>query len=678
MVESESISDSGTSPAASSLSTEKQEAETSDRAPLGDAVTESHLNYQGLISSIDGIVWEADPRTHRFSFVGKPAEKLLGYPVADWLGDFSFWADRIHPDDQAWVLASRAKAIAENRSHDLVYRMIASDGKPKWLRDIVTVIVENGEAVKLCGLIVGVANYKEAEQVLRTSEERLQAVVSNLPIILFALDRNGVFTLSEGKGLEMLGKKAGERVGYSLFDLYSDHPEITGAFRRSLLGETLATTVQLGELIFEAWCAPCRDEGGRISGVIGVATDITENRRDEAVRRSLEQQLLQAQKMESVGRLASGIAHDFNNLLTAIIGYGQLILGELGPDHPMASDTQEILAAGYRAASLTSQLLAFSREALVHKSVDLNDTIANITKMLCRVIGEDVELRFSPDEDLPLVWADAGQMEQVLMNLAINARDAMPDGGTLIIETRHAYLDTLDCCRHPWTRPGMYARISVTDSGMGMDPSTKERIFDPFFTTKEPGKGTGLGLAVVYSIVEQHQGLVRVHSQTGIGTTFSIYIPIKDVIREEERKADETPLRGGSETILLAEDEKAVRELARSALGSLGYELLVAGDGEEALRIYETNRQQISLAVFDWVMPRMGGLEAYRRIRASGGDVPVMFVTGYGEEVGRTEAFEDNALTLLRKPYGVAELGRKVREVLDQAGEKSAGPQNQP
>jgi two-component system, cell cycle sensor histidine kinase and response regulator CckA len=675
-VESEGIGESGTSAAKSSLRVE-QAAKTSEAEPLEHAVRESDLKYESLISAIDGIVWEANPRNHSFSFVGKPAEKLLGYPASEWLGDFSFWADRIHPDDQAWVLASRARAIAESRSHELVYRMIAADGKSKWLRDIVTVIVENGEAVKLCGLIVCVADYKEAEQVLRTSEERLQALVSSLPIILFALDREGVFTLSEGKGLEMLGRRRGDRVGYSLFDLYPDHPEIIGAFKRSLQGETLATTAQVGDLVFEAWCAPCRDENGRISGVIGVATDITENKRDEAIRRSLEQQLLQAQKMESVGRLAGGIAHDFNNLLTAIIGYGQLILGELGPDHPVASDTQEILAAGYRAASLTSQLLAFSREALVHKSVDLNETIANITKMLGRVIGEDVELRFSPDPDMPLVWADAGQIEQVLMNLAINARDAMPDGGTLIIETRHAYLDSLDCCRHPWTRPGMYARISVTDNGVGMDPSTKERIFEPFFTTKEPGKGTGLGLAVVYSIVEQHQGLVRVHSQSGIGTTFSIFIPIKDVTSEEETKPDEAPVRGGSETILLAEDEKAVRELARNALGSLGYELLVANDGEEALRIYETNRQQISLAVFDWVMPRMGGLEAYRRIRASGSDVPVMFVTGYGEEVGRTEGLEDEELTLLRKPYGVAELGRKVREVLDQTAVKCSTPQDQ-
>ncbi|HEV8482628.1 MAG TPA: PAS domain S-box protein, partial [Blastocatellia bacterium] len=485
-----------------------------------EAARQSKRSYEALVNSIDGIVWEADPRSLQFAFVSKQAERLLGYPVERWLTEPSFWSDHLHPEDREWAVVALAEAVRETRSQDLVYRMIAADGRTIWLRDIVTVTAED-EVVKLRGVMVDVTRHKEAEQALLASEERLRTVVAGVPIILFALDRFGVFTLSEGRGLEVLGVSPGCAVGKSVFKRYPDNPQIISSFERALSGETFASTVEVFDLVFDAWCGPLRDESGEVDGVIGVAIDITEYKRAEATRNSLEQQLLQAQKMESLGRLAGGLAHDFNNLLTAIIGYGQLVVAGLGKDHRLRNEMGEILAAAYRGASLTAQLLALGRrQALVRKNIDINNTIESLSKMLGRVIGEDVELRFTPGTNLPAVNADPGQIEQVLMNLAINARDAMPSGGRLIMETRQAQFGEDHGLIHPWARPGKYVQIGISDTGEGMDSETQARIFEPFFTTKEQGKGTGLGLAVVYGIVEQHQGLLHVYSQVGFGTAF--------------------------------------------------------------------------------------------------------------------------------------------------------------
>ena len=642
--------------------------DVTERRRADDEVRESQRRYEDLVNSIDGVVWEADSRTIQFSFVSKQAERLTGYPARNWLDQMDFWKDHLHPDDRERTAALLTKAVEERSPQNLEYRMIRADGTTVWLRDNVTVVVESGQAAKLRGVMVDVTGRKEAEQALHASEQRLRTVVSNVPIILFALDRDGIFTLSEGRGLEAFGRAPGDRVGASLFELYGGAEEITSCFRRALSGETIASNVEVAGLAFDAWCGPLRDDSDAINGVIGVATDVTEYRRGEAARKSLEQQLLQAQKMESIGRLAGGVAHDFNNLLTAIIGYAQLLLGRIEEDHPLRKETEEILEAGYKAAGLTSQLLAFSRcQELVRKNIDLNDTILTFTKMLRRVIGEDIDLRFIPDMSLPLVNADAGQIEQVLMNIAVNARDAMPEGGRLIVETQEARMDDDYCRVHPWARPGRYAVIKMNDTGVGMDPETQQHIFEPFFTTKDQSKGTGLGLSVVYGIIEQHQGLIHVYSQEGFGTAFSVYLPLRDeLVDSEERPAQSLPLEG-SETILLAEDEPALRNLAKMSLRELGYRPLLAGDGEEALRLYEANSEQIDLVVLDWVMPKMGGFDAYRQLRTRFGRVPVVFVTGYSGEMVNLEDFEDGRVSLLQKPYGVSDLAQRVREALDQA-----------
>ncbi len=379
-----------------------------------------------------------------------------------------------------------------------------------------------------------------------------------------------------------------------------------------------------------------------------------------------EERLQHSQKMEAIGILAGGVAHDFNNLLTAIIGNAQLALAHLLPGDWVYDRLIEIEHAGKRAAELTRQLLIFSRrERLEPRTLALNDTIGPFAKLLRRIIGEDIDMRFKGAPDLSTVFADPGQMEQVLMNLAANARDAMPGGGELIIETHNVTIDEGYRLTHPDARPGTYVQISVSDTGSGMDLNTQQHIFEPFFTTKGVGKGTGLGLALAYGIVKQHEGMIEVYSEVGQGTTFNIYLPARERAVEEELHEIRPGVRGGMETILIAEDDDSLQKLLTGMLTGLGYNLILARDGEVAVERYSSHRDEINLVILDMVMPRMGGREAYERIRMLGSEVPVIFMTGYSAEMAQTRFVLETGAVFIQKPYGIAALGNKVREALD-------------
>ncbi len=360
---------------------------------------------------------------------------------------------------------------------------------------------------------------KRTEEALQSSDRIIRAVISSAPIVLFAWDSKGTFVLSEGKGLDALALKPGEVVGRSVFDVYREYPDILADARRALAGEVFSTVTTVGPVHFDIWYSPVRDKNGAITTVIGVAADVT-------AKLALEGQLRQAQKMEAVGRLAGGIAHDFNNLLTAILSYVDFVLVSLGPDHPARDDAEEVRRAALKAADLTRQLLAFSRrQVLQPKLLDLNAIVTEMEKLLRRLIGEDVALVTDLATDLGRVRADPSQLEQVIVNLAVNARDAMPHGGTLTLETAETDAEEVRGHGHAVVEPGRYVMLRIRDTGQGMDAGTQARLFEPFFTTKEQGRGTGLGLATVYGIVKQSGGYIWVESEPGRGTTFTVHLP---------------------------------------------------------------------------------------------------------------------------------------------------------
>jgi signal transduction histidine kinase len=380
--------------------------------------------------------------------------------------------------------------------------------------------------------------------------------------------------------------------------------------------------------------------------------------------------LRQAQKMESIGTLAGGVAHDFNNILSAITGYGHLTLMKMAKDDPLRLYVQNMLEAAERAAHLTKDLLLFGRKQITdRKPVDLNEIIRKVEKLLVRVIGEDIECKTLLHNAPLMVFADVHQIEQILMNFATNARDAMPGGGTFTITTESVRLEDEFIASHGYGRSGAYALVTVSDTGQGMDEETRQRVFEPFFTTKDVGKGTGLGLAVVYGIIKQHEGYINVYSEPGKGTTFSIYLPeIASGTSTGEETQEEGPLPRGTETILLAEDAKPVRDLVKNVLEEFGYRVIAAVDGEDAVNKFLKNRDTIQLLLFDLVMPKKTGKEAYDEIKKIRPDIKVIFSSGYAPDIIRQRARVDERMTVAFKPLSHRDLLKKVRRSLNGSG----------
>jgi PAS domain S-box-containing protein len=418
------------------------------------------------------------------------------------------------------------------------------------------------------------------------------------------------------------------------------------------------------ERIVEERSTVIRDVGGRPIRMVGTVLDVTDRQR-------LEEQLRQAQKMEAVGRLAGGVAHDFNNLLTAILGSAELLLARLSPDHPERVEAEEIRKAAMWAADLTRQLLAFSRQQVLDPQVfDLGAVVANMDKMLRRLVRADITFRTRLAPDLGAVRADPGQIEQVIMNLAVNACDAMPGGGTLTVETANVELGAGHEQEQAPANPGRYVMLTVSDTGTGMSATTKSHIFEPFFTTKERGKGTGLGLSTVYGIVKQSDGYVWLESEPGRGTTFKVYLPRVDTLTETAATALNHPASlGGVETILVVEDQEPVRRLTRKILESQGYGVLAAAGGPEALEMAERHAGTIHILVTDVVMPGMSGREVGRRLSAARPEMRVLYLSGYTDSSIVSHGVLEPGLAFLQKPFTPETLARRVREVLDAPAE---------
>jgi PAS domain S-box-containing protein len=515
------------------------------------------------------------------------------------------------------------------------------------------------------------AERRQADDALRASEARFRSLSAASPVGIYESDTHGAITYGNPQVLRIFGLSEADALGHGwLARLHPDdvEPVTTGwaaALREQREYAHEYRLVMTDGTIRWVNCrsAPLHDGEGRMVGNVGTIEDIT-------LRKELEAQLRQSQKMDAVGQLAGGVAHDFNNLLTVIKMNVELALEDLGAEHPLHADILEVARAAGRAAALTRQLLAFSRQQVLQPQViDLNVVIADLQKMLARLIGEDIDFTLDLADDLGFVLADPGQLEQVLVNLAINARDAMPRGGSLTIATRNVELSPLEASRHPDARPGPYVAVALRDTGAGMTPDVQARIFEPFFTTKELGKGTGLGLATVYGIVTQSGGFLDVKSAPGRGAVFTVYLsavssggeaPVRSVAAAAERA-------GGTETILLVEDEDAVRAVARRVLTKYGYSVIEARDGGQALAFLGTHDGAIDLVLTDAVMPQMSGLELAAALGTLRPSLPVIVMSGYTDvDLVRRGALDSGA-PILTKPFTVESLLTAVRTPLDRA-----------
>lgn len=500
---------------------------------------------------------------------------------------------------------------------------------------------------------------------------RLSLVLENAPVILYGLDREGQFMFSEGDGIAAMGLKKGQIVGNSAFDLYRDTPGAAEAIRSALAGQHAVFRAHFGGAHFVSRLTPVLDDAGVVEQVVGVSVDTGGQMRAEEELSQRDDQLRQSQKMEAVGQLAGGIAHDFNNLLTAIIGYSDLLLlNEECASDSVRGDVEEIRRAAERAASLTRQILAFSRrQPLQLETTSLNDVLAESEPLLRRTLGEDVELDYVLHPDLGSTEVDPHQVEQVITNLAINARDAMPGGGKLLLETANVELDEDFCWINPDCAPGPHVLLTVSDTGRGMDAKTMSHIFEPFFTTKGPGEGTGLGLSTVYGIVRQSGGCILTESELGRGTTFSIYFPRLD------RSPEKLPivvapraLATVHEVILVVEDEPAVRALVTRVLTNEGYVVFAAADAAQALAFLKDKDRWIDLLLTDVVLPRgLQGDGLAQEALALRSRLPVLFMSGHPRESLMHARGLHAGVNYLPKPFTPDSLSRKVREALDAA-----------
>ena len=594
---------------------------------------------------------------------GYTREELIGHTLLE----LKMWAGP-EERDRAMETLKRWGSL-----HDLETTFPTKDGEQRSALFSMEIIELGGQECVLFAT-TDITERKSAEESMRKSAKEISDLYNNAPCGYYSLDKDDTFIRINDTGLNWLGYVREEVVGkLNIKDVVTSESlqfhqkNLLQLKQHGYLHDVELEMVRKDGTIMPALLSTTAVKDGDGNFLMSNSTlfDITK-------RKMLEEQLWQSQKMEAVGRLAGGIAHDFNNLLTAILGYSELLLAATSRSDQTYGMATEIRLASERAAALTRQLLAFSRKQVLRpKIINLNDIVANIDKMLRRLIGEDIDLLTIPDPTIEFVKADPGQIEQVIVNLVVNARDAMPHGGRLTIETANVYLDEEYTRNHTAVVPGQYVAIIVSDTGCGMDAEIQSHIFEPFFTTKEEGKGTGLGLSTVYGIVKQSGGHIWVYSEPGHGSSFKVYLPrIKEAPDYLPTDSSFKALARGTETVLLVEDEPAVRQLVATVLLEAGYTILEAPDGKEALRLVTENKEQnIALIVTDVIMPNMGGKELAEQIKAVRPDVGLLFLSGYTDSK-ITPLLEADS-TFLQKPFTANELTQKVREIIDEQKKKN-------
>lgn len=656
----------------------KVEERTKDLKESYQALAKLEQRFSQLLNLSPSAIYATTlEQPHRCKFISRAFMDLTGYEPEEMIGDANFWLEHIHPDDRLETVNSINRTLSiptVTGTGASTYRFKHRSGEYRWIHDTFRIINnEEGQPHEMVGAWTDVTHEKMAIHVMQASQERFRVAAESSNDLIYErdLDTGTLLWYGDVDGVLNYAPNEFPRTITAWED--SIHPDDRAALKAAIENHLANPAVPFDQQYrilakdgkYKIW----RDRGklilrdNRPTGRwIGTCTDITKTKR-------MEQQFLQAQKMESVGLLAGGIAHDFNNLLTAIIGFSDMVLQSDELSATGREYINEVKNAGMRAADLTRQLLAFSRKQVIAPVIlDLNGIVSQMDKMLRRLLGENIQLTHKLEPALNPINADASQMEQIVMNLAVNARDAMPTGGQIVIETKNVELDKYYALNRPEVIPGHYVMLAISDTGTGISPADQARIFEPFFTTKEKGKGTGLGLATVYGIVKQSGGYIYLYSEPGMGTIFRVYMPVAE---PAEKPAGETAsashyLSKNNETILLVEDEPSVRTVARTILKNYGYKILEASSGNEALRICEQHPGPIHLLLTDVLMPEMNGQELSSRISSRYPEVRVLFMSGYTDDAISRHGILEEGTAFLTKPFTAESLARKIHEVLHQ------------
>jgi len=650
-------------------------AEIAERESANRRMQESKDLVDSIVENVPLMIFLKEAQDLRFVLFNKAGEELVGHDRKELLGknDLGLFP----PEQAAFFMAKDREVLAGGRLVDIPEEPILTAKKGTRTLHTRKVCIKGADGATryLLGISEDITERKQAAQTLRDSEERFRLLFEQAADSILVLDilPDGVPVIRDANGaaLTLLGYEREELTGQPLTLIEPTHDilKLADARRQGIRSGT-RTVFEASHrckdgTMREFECSAAEIHIGSETLAISVERDITERKRAEAERESLGTQLRQAQKMEAVGQLAGGVAHDFNNALTVILGFAELSLRQLSPFDPLRHSMDQIVSAVDKSAALTRQLLTFARRQIVTPQVlDLNVAIASLAKMLPRLIGEDIELRIVPSEGLWNVNIDPSQVDQILINLVTNARDAIANTGTIAVETANVVLGEEQCRLHAGVAPGDYLLLTVSDTGVGMDKATMEQIFDPFFTTKAEGKGTGLGLATVYGIAKQSGGFVGVYSEPGHGTTFKVYLPrfVGAAVQPEPKKGP-TTLRG-TETVLLVEDEPALLEIVRESLREFGYEVLAANSPGEAILLCETHTKEIHVLLTDVVMPTMNGRDLQQRLERIRPGLRTIFMSGYTADVVAHRGIVEARVPFIQKPFTIAALAGKIRETL--------------
>jgi PAS domain S-box-containing protein len=645
---------------------------------------EAEAKYRQLVEEVPAISYVADAGAlGRFHYLSPQVTTILGYRPEECVSDARFWWDRLNPEDHA--IALREDSWEVGRPFQVEYRMRRQDGREVWIRDEAQIFLDPETGKRMTrGLMIDITERKQAEEALRHSEENYRMFVAQSSEGIYRTEHDPAVPVDLPPEQQMkMGLEGGyiAECNHAMARMYGFHEarELEGRKLSDILTLNNPVTKTFMEEFIRSgyrltdWETKDRDAQGRVHIFRNSMIAIVEKgrvirtwgmQRDVTEQVHLQEQLRNAQQLEAIGRLAGGVAHDFNNILSIIMGHGELLLA--GADERARNGLEQIRRAAERAASLTQQLLAFSRKQMLQpKVLDLNEAVSDVQKMLARVIGEDIELIASLHPSLAAVKADPGQIEQVLMNLAVNARDAMPQGGRLIMETANIEAGA-ERARELELAAGPYVMLTVIDTGHGMDAGTLSHIFEPFFTTKPMGKGTGLGLATVYGIVKQSGGGIEVESEPGLGSTFRIFLPAAESgTRKLQPAAGAEKVEGGRETILIAEDEPDLRLLTKIFLEGYGYQVLDCSSADQAIKTAEAFSKPIHLLLTDVIMPGMSGRQLAEQILQKRPQTKIVYMTGYTDDMVVQHRVLEPGVKVLPKPFTRVELARKVRSTLD-------------